>query len=261
MELSFDEIAAQFDDQRGLPKAALREWIAFVASLANGRWLRVIEPGIGTGRIALPLAVAGHHVTGVDISAPMLDACARRASEMGVAERMTLLQGDATSLPVNDHAFDLGVMASLLYLVPDWDAVLDELHRVVIPGGAILHLVERTESGENLRRWDIAWRERIEGTGYRHASLRPTSDEVVTEFRRRWPETRVERLASWTFGQTVAEGRHRFDERLCPLYAGVDEGAWSRVVGDFLRWSEEAFPNPATRLDGDVVLEVLIARP
>jgi ubiquinone/menaquinone biosynthesis C-methylase UbiE len=260
MDLSFDEIAAQFDDQRGLPSDALREWIALVDSFARKRALRVVEPGIGTGRIALPLAVAGHRVTGVDISAPMLDECARRARELDVAGRMTLLEGDATSLPVDDHSCDLGVMASLLYLVPDWDAVLDELHRVVVPGGVIVHLVERTESGENLRLWDAAWRERIEGAGYRHASLHPTPDEVMTEFRRRWPDTRVQRLASWTFGQSVDEGRHRFGERLRPLYAGVIESEWQRAVDGFLRWSEGAFPDPAIRLDGDVVLEALIAR-
>jgi SAM-dependent methyltransferase len=162
---------------------------------------------------------------------------------------------------VPDRAYDLGVMASLLYLVPDWETVLDELARVVVPGGAIVHVVERTESGENLQRWDAAWRSRAESVGFHHPSLTPSLEEVATEFRRRWPETRVERLTSWSFGQTVSEGRERYGERLRPLYASIADEEWERVVCDFLAWSEREFPDPKTRLDGQVVLELLIAQP
>jgi ubiquinone/menaquinone biosynthesis C-methylase UbiE len=258
--LSFDELAAHFDKQRGLPPAALREWTGAVQMFAAGRTLKVIEPGIGTGRITLPLAFAGHEVTGIDISEAMLEACAHKAEVLHVSDRVTLIHGDATSLPVDDDAFDLGVMASLLYLMPQWETLLDELARVVQPGGAIVHLVERTEAGDDLQLWDIGWRKRIEETGYVHPALRPSLNEVRTEFNRRWPETRTEVLASWTFGQTVGEGRARFSERLRPLYSSVDYQQWDQVVRNFLYWSEQTFPDPDTRLDGQVILEAMIAR-
>lgn len=260
MTLSFDDLVKHFDDHRGLPVAALREWVASVDVYAAGRTLRIVEPGIGTGRITLPLAVAGHEVTGVDISVPMLEACARKAEALGVADRIALIQSDAVDLPLADGAFDLGVMASLLYLVPDWEGVLDELARVVRPGGSIVHLVERTTPGDALQLWDVAWRMRVESTGYRHPALRPSLDEVQTEFMRRWPDTRTEPLASWAFGQSVAEGREGYVERLRPLYASVSDEEWDRVVGDFLYWTETEFPDPDTRLDGQVLLELLIAR-
>jgi SAM-dependent methyltransferase len=260
MILSFDDLAAHFDAQRGLPAAALREWTGAVNLFAAGRTLRVIEPGIGTGRITLPLAVAGHKVTGIDVSEAMLEACARKVEALNVADRVTLIHGDATSLPSDDDAFNVGVMASLLYLMPEWEALLDELARVVTPGGAIVHLIERTEAGNDLQLWDIAWRKRIEEMGYIHPVLRPSVDEVRTEFSRRWPDTRIEALASWGFGQTVGEGRHRFSERLRRLYADVAQDDWDRVVGGFLGWSERTFPDPETRLDGQVILEAMIAR-
>lgn len=260
MVLSFDDLASQFDDQRGLPAAALREWAAAVDLLAAGRTLEIVEPGIGTGRVTLPLAASGHHVTGVDVSEVMLQTCAHKAEALRLGERVTLLQGDATALPLPDDACDLGVIASLLYLVPDWTAVLDELARVVRPGGSVVHLVERSESGENLQLWDIAWRTRVESTGFRHASMHPAPDEVQTEFLRRWPDTRVEIFACWEFGQTVGEAKEGYGERLRPLYASIDDGDWERIVGDFLYWAEATFPDPDTRLDGQVVLEALIAR-
>jgi SAM-dependent methyltransferase len=260
MTLSFDDLAEQFDDQRGLPAAALREWVAFVDVYAAGRALEIIEPGIGTGRVSVPLAVAGHRVAGVDVSTSMLEECRRRAEALGVDDRVSLIHADAVDLPLEDDAFDLGITASLLYLVPDWEAVLDELARVVRPGGSIVHLVEWSTSGEALQLWDVAWRMRVESTGYRHPALRPSLDEVRAEFLRRWPDTRMELLASWTFGQSVAEGRDRFSERLRPLYASVDDADWDRVVRDFLHWAETEFPDPDARLDGQVLLEALIAR-
>jgi ubiquinone/menaquinone biosynthesis C-methylase UbiE len=260
MVLSFDDLASHFDEQRGLPVAALREWAAAVDLFAAGRTLEIVEPGIGTGRVTLPLAVSGHRVTGVDVSEAMLQACAHKADALRVGDRVTLLQGDATALPLPDHAFDLGVMASLLYLVPDWTEVLDELHRVVKPGGSVVHLVERSESGDELRLWDIAWRSRVESAGFQHASLQPAPEVVQAEFLRRWPDTRIEILASWEFGQTVGEAMDGYGERLRPLYAEMGDDEWSRIVGDFLYWAGNQFPDPETRLAGQVVLEAMISR-
>lgn len=260
MILSFDDLATHFDGQRGLPVAALREWVAAVNLFADGRSLRIIEPGIGTGRITLPLAAAGHSVTGIDVSDAMLETCARKAEELNISDRVTLIHGDATSLSVPDDSFDVGVMASLLYLMPEWETLLDELARAIVPGGSVVHLIERTVSDDNLQLWDVSWRTRIEQTGYQHPMLRPSLEEVSTEFRRRWPETRIETLATWTFGQSVGEGRDRLGERLRPLYADIRDEDWNRVVRDFLHWSETTFPDPEMRLDGQVVLELLISR-
>src|ERR671936_777813 len=56
--------------------------------LAKGRSLRaggpVVELGVGTGRIAVPLAVGGVRVIGIDSSRGMLEVCARRAALAGV---------------------------------------------------------------------------------------------------------------------------------------------------------------------------------
>lgn len=260
MALSFDDLATRFDDQRGLPAAALREWTAAVDLFAAGRTLEIVEPGIGTGRVTLPLAAAGHQVTGVDVSEAMLQTCAHKAEALRVTDRVTLLQGDAAALPLPDDAFDLGVMASLLYLVSDWTEVLDELARVVRPGGSIVHLVERSESGDELRLWDIAWRTRVESADFRHAGLQPAPEDVQAEFLRRWPDTRVEVLACWEFGQTLGEAMDGYSDRLRLLYAGIADDDWDRIVGDFLYWAGNQFPDPETRLGGQVVLEAMIAR-
>jgi SAM-dependent methyltransferase len=63
----------------------------------------VVELGVGTGRIAIPTAMAGVHVIGVDSSAGMLEVCAARAREAGVADRLDLRQGDLRRPPVDER--------------------------------------------------------------------------------------------------------------------------------------------------------------
>lgn len=259
MSLSFDALAAQFDGQRGLPANALRHLVAFIDEVAQGRTLSIIEPGIGTGRIALPLASIGHSIVGMDISRPMLEACAEKAAQLGVEEHVTLVEGDATSLPCEDDSYDIGIFASLLYLVPDWESVLDELARVVKPGGAVVWVRERTEESDSLALWDIGWRTRVEAVGFPHQPTTPTEDDILIAMQRRWPDIITEPLASWVFGQTVYEGREHYSERLRGLYPTIPGDVWDSLVRDFLRSTEIALPDPDLRLDGQVVLETVVA--
>lgn len=259
MPLSFDDLAAQFDDQRGLPAEALRAFVAFVGDLSPGATLDVIEPGIGTGRLALPLLSAGHRVTGVDISRPMLDSCARKAASLRLDGGLTLLEGDATDLPAGDDAFDLGIFASLLYLVPDWEAVLDELARVVHPGGWVMGIRERTEQDDALALWDRTWREMVEGAGFAHAPMTPGDEALLEAFRRRWGESRIQELTAWPFGQSVREARADYGARLRALYPQIDDETWTGLVTDFLDWASDEFTDPDETLGGDVVLEAIVA--
>lgn len=259
MTLSFDALAAQFDDQRGLPVAALNSLVAFIDQWCKGEPSRIVEPGIGTGRIALPLALAGHRLTGVDVSRPMLDACRAKAGALGVEGRVDLIPGVATELPCITDAFDIGIFASLLYLVPAWERALDELARVVRPDGMVMCIRERTEQGDALSRWSNDWRARVEAAGYAHTSASPADDEIIAAMERRWTQVSIERLGSWTFGQTAGEARQDYGRRLRSLYADIPDAEWDALVAGFLAWSEETFPDPDMRLDGTVVLEAVVA--
>jgi SAM-dependent methyltransferase len=58
----------------------------------------VLELAIGSGRLAVPLAEAGHHVTGVDLDRAMLDRARNRAERAGVRERLELVEGDLADI-------------------------------------------------------------------------------------------------------------------------------------------------------------------
>ena len=61
----------------------------------------ILELGCGTGRVLLPLAAAGHRVTGIDRSPPMLERARSAVLESGFSERVALMDGSMTEA---DHA-------------------------------------------------------------------------------------------------------------------------------------------------------------
>jgi len=79
----------------------------------------VLELGCGSGRLLLPLAEAGHRVTGVDASGPMLDRAAALAEESGVADRVTLHRGrmeEADAAPGGPFGIVVVALNGLLHL-------------------------------------------------------------------------------------------------------------------------------------------------
>jgi len=98
----------------------------------------VLEIGIGTG---LTAAHYPRHcsVTGIDVSAKMLERAARRLARRQL-HHVRLLQMDAAAMAFPDNTFDLGYAAYVLTAVPDPIAVAREMCRVCKPGGYIIFL-------------------------------------------------------------------------------------------------------------------------
>lgn len=259
MPISFDDLVDSFDVGRGLPPEALRAFVALIAELTgNQPGARVLEPGIGVGRLALPLLLSGCHVTGVDISRPMLDRLAAKVHDL--PERCDLVLASATVLPFPAATFDLVYAASLFYLVPHWQRALSELARVVKPGGHILFCAERSRLDPPLARFDAAWREAIEATGFRHETSGPDDDAVIRTMGERICPPEVRTLSHWILGQTVGEALDSYGARLRPLYASIPQPVWDRVAARFTADMCEMFPDPVMRLDCQVTFEVAIAR-
>ena len=97
---------------------------------------RVLEIGVGTG-LNLPLFPRDCMVTGIDISAEMLQKARERAKELGLTN-VTLGLMDASNLEFTDSAFDHVLATYVISAVPDPVKTLLEMRRVCRPNG---HLV------------------------------------------------------------------------------------------------------------------------
>jgi SAM-dependent methyltransferase len=158
----YDPIARLYDPW----SSSVVEDISFYVDEALAAAMQpIVELGIGTGRIAIPTAMAGVHVIGVDSSPGMLEVCAERALEAGVAARLDLRLGDLRSPPVDERVLLVTCpFRAFLHLSTD-DARLEALgavREILQPAGRLVFDVF-TPSAEDIEATHGRWIEREPG--------------------------------------------------------------------------------------------------
>jgi SAM-dependent methyltransferase len=132
----YDAIAELYDPW----SRSVVEDVAFYLEEARKARPPVVELGVGTGRIAVPIAAEGISVIGVDSSAGMLAICAERARLAGVDDRLDLRLGDLRDPPV-DGPVELVIcpFRSFLHLEDDAErrSALAAVFRLLAPGGRL----------------------------------------------------------------------------------------------------------------------------
>jgi SAM-dependent methyltransferase len=158
---SYDAIAELYDPW----SRSVTEDVGFYVAEARKAGGTIVELGVGTGRIAVPVASAGVPVIGVDSSAGMLEVCRRRAEAAGVARLLDLRQGDLRDPPVTERVrLVTSPFRALLHAENDADrrAALGAAHRLLAPGGRFVFDVF-APSPEDIAETNGRWLEREPG--------------------------------------------------------------------------------------------------
>jgi arsenite methyltransferase len=156
----------------GYPEAELSRvpdaTVESFAGVANHWLLGRIDPGsvvldLGCGAgtdllIAAQMTGPDGRVIGVDMTASMLDRARASANEMGLSN-VELHEGLIESVPVEDASVDVVISNGVIDLVPDKDAVFDEIDRVLRPGGRLqlADVVIHHEVSEDARKRIDLW--------------------------------------------------------------------------------------------------------
>jgi len=234
--IAFDRAADFYDETRAFPPG--EEGFA-AAALARAGGLtgqqRVLEFGIGTGRVALPLLPHVRQLVGLDLARPMME----RLRAKDTSGRIALAEGDATRMPFAPASFDAVLSVHVLHLIPNWQAAVNEAARVLNPGGPYIHAW--TDSIHRQSWWDT-WNEaapqrNAQGVGvrfYEHHNFldglgwQPAGDEAVYTYTyRRSPRVFLDQLSRRVWSSTWAMG----DEDLATGVAAV-RAAMLREHGD-----------------------------
>jgi SAM-dependent methyltransferase len=161
---SYDAIAELYDPW----SASVVEDVAFYLEEARRSGGPVVELGVGTGRIAVPLGADGIRVIGVDSSRAMLEVCARRAALAGVT--LDLRVGDLREPPVTEGVpLVICPFRSLLHMHTDEDrlGVLGAAYDLLLPGGRFVFDVFAPDA-DDIAQTQGRWLEREPGI-FEHA--------------------------------------------------------------------------------------------
>jgi SAM-dependent methyltransferase len=151
-----DAAAAEYDSKWGIDFGPIgRRQVRGKIEKALGRWPErpftdALEIGSGTGYFSLNLLQLGviERLVATDISSGMLAELRSTAGQLGLGVRTETT--DAESLPFEDRSFDLVFGHAVLHHLPDLDASLRELHRVLRPGGTLAFCGEPSRYGDLL---------------------------------------------------------------------------------------------------------------
>lgn len=222
--LSFDTMAEFYDETRRFDRPsfdAALDWL--VAEFPPPDFPKVFEPGIGTGRIALPLAERGYRVEGVDISPQMLAVLERRLAQSLVRPSVSYRVGDVLVLPWPDAAFDLVVAVHLFYHIRQWQAAVDELLRILRPGGAFALM--HTGTGAEIPFLNDRYRQLCADLGHAIDPIGVTSTGQVAEYLESlgYPCRRVEGRWQWVAQLRLDEALGHIASRAFAFTAAVPE--------------------------------------
>ncbi len=226
---AYDAIADLYDDW----SRSVTEDVGFYVDEALAAGGPVVELGVGTGRVAIPTALSGVRVIGVDSSEGMLAVCRRHAEAAGVSDWLDLRLGDLRAPPVEERVrLVTAPFRSLLHLETDGErlAALRAARSLLQPGGRFLFDVF-APSAEDIRETHGRWLEREPGIWERAAwdeerrvlTLHVRGETGETSMRLSWlPPERWEELLAEARLEVLA--RHGWFDRT--PYEGGEDTVW-----------------------------------
>jgi len=110
----------------------------------NFRGGKLLEIGCGLGTDLLQFARGGAEVTGVDLTPVSIELVKKRFALYGVPVEAQV--ADAENLPFSDNSFDAVYSFGVLHHTPDTQKAIDEIHRVLKPGGRAIIMLYHTHS-------------------------------------------------------------------------------------------------------------------
>ncbi|NWG21910.1 MAG: class I SAM-dependent methyltransferase [Chloroflexi bacterium] len=266
--ISFDRAVEYYDETRGYPPGIdeqLRDSI--IAHLGLGRDARLLEPGIGTGRIALPFIRAGYTYVGVDLSRGMMRKLRHKLTDR--AQPVCLVCGDVMHLPFADASFDAAVLVHVLHLVDDWRQVLRETRRALREGGCmVLASDERGGEGDALPRARVhaAWSAildelRVPPEQRRDGAPHGLDDRFPPFLEELGAEVRRTTLVAYRHvARTAREVAHQYQARLYSSCWALPDAVHTEAARRLQRWIDEECADPDTAHEAPARIDAYVAR-
>jgi ubiquinone/menaquinone biosynthesis C-methylase UbiE len=253
----YDNIAAIYDHTRWLTESIAEEVADFLLALVKAKpETTFLEPGVGTGLNVLPLVRRGYFVTGIDVSQEMLNQFRHKLQP--IPHNLRLIHADASQLPFAPDSFDVVLTVHMLHTVSNWRTFLDEIERVLKPGGFYLNAQWLTPPAR--REFEHYWR------------------AILSQYQE-WPDSQQVKRAikdinvqqylhnkgyrsnyliakQWTVSNTVEELLSYFKSRAYGLCWQVPDEIFPQIIDEFEEFCTQHYPSLKTELSSEAKFEL-----
>lgn len=243
MTISFDRAADFYDITRTLSPEVSERLTEEILRLGRATSdTTFFEPGIGTGRVALPIVKRGYRYTGVDVSEAMMDKLRQKLE--GKAHRLTLINADATALPLEDNSFGVVIAPHILHLIADWQTAMDELRRVLKPDGVFIYFHHPTNRTATRDAIGGQWREILSGYGYDSGFTGGVTVDVLGRLQEQGATLETVAVAELSRESTVDSLMRAYRDRIYSNMWRVPDDIYHQALTDLEDWAAREFSDP-----------------
>ncbi len=237
--LSFDNLTEYYDKTRDYDIASFNEAINYIANrYPSSKYPSLFEPGIGSGRIAIPLAEKGYKITGIDISNKMIEILKKKISKQNSLD-IKYQVADTTDIPFPSNSFNISVIVHLFYFIKHWEKAVDEIVRVVKGPIIILH----TGMGQEIPFLNQKYKDICRDLNSPIINLGVNSTNEVLDYLKRSNcdiET-VENDWKWTSKVNLFKAYEYIKNRAYSFTHLVPEGTHNKAVNILLEYLESSY--------------------
>ncbi len=260
MSIVFDRAVEYYDQTRALPedrhRALIETLVGETRIHANSR---VLEIGIGTGRIAISVAEHTRRLFGIDLSTEMMGVLRRKLAEANAT--IDLTQANAVQLPYPDNTFDLGYAVHVYHLVNQWQNGIVEAWRVIKPNGHfVVSFHTRPQDSPNFL---LRKQMRVLAQEYGINTRRPgaeSDEEILEEIKKLDDAPRVVVCSAWREPEAPAEILEELDRQIFSETWMLPRAVMDQLMPRLREWAVQQYGDISKPIENAYESRWLIAK-
>ncbi|TAH52569.1 MAG: SAM-dependent methyltransferase [Chloroflexota bacterium] len=241
MSIVFDRAVEYYDQTRAMPPERHRAMIdALVRETGLNENSRVLEVGIGTGRIGMSVAEHLRRLFGIDLSLEMMGVLRRKLAETNLNIRIA--QADAGKLPFAAETFDVVYAVHVYHLVAGWQNAMRDARRIIQRGGYfVISFHKRADDSPNARLRDQL-HVLVNARGIQTKRPGATSeDEILDEIQAWGDESRIVVCSAWAEDEVPEKILEELDRQIFSETWVIPRAVMDEVMPQLREWAEKTF--------------------
>lgn len=241
MSIVFDRAVEYYDQTRAMPPERHDAMIdALVRETNINENSRVLEIGIGTGRIGASVAAHVRRLFGIDLSLEMMGVLRRKLADTNL--NIYIAQADAGKLPFADETFDVAYAVHVYHLVAGWQKAMQDARRIVKRGGYFVISFHKREDDSPTARIRKQLHALANAQGIE--TKRPgthSEEEIMGEIRTWGVEPRIVVCSAWTEPEVPAKILEELDRQIFSETWVIPRAVMDNTMPQVREWARETY--------------------